>query len=95
MTGTGLFEYVKVGPVQFQRFGLHCFVWAWQSGNHRPVAKLYFGWRLSAGVWFGRDEDGDLTFAVSLFGAHLDVVVTTWEVPASLKAWAELEDADG
>lgn len=87
-------EHVQLGPLAFQRFGLHCFTWAWQRGSYRPVAKLFLGWRLRAGVWFGRDDDNDLTLSVSLFALHWDVVVTTWKDPVALRAWAaELEDA--
>lgn len=95
MTKPRLPEYVQIGPLGCQRFGLHCFTWAWQRGSYRPVAKLFLGWRLRAGVWLSRDEDNNVEVAVSLFGVHWDLVVTTWKEPTLLRAWAEaLDDAD-
>lgn len=81
---------IGIGPLRVQRFGWHCFVWAWRRGQHRPVGKLFFGWSFRVGVWLGRDDDGDLTFTAALFGVHYDLTVTTWPEPsATLRAWAE------
>lgn len=80
--------YFEAGPLAFQRFGWHCFTWAWRRGSHRPVARLSFGWHLSFGVWLGRDEDGDLRLDVALLLVRYDLVLTTWGPSPQLVQWA-------
>lgn len=93
MTGQAGDTCITIGPLMLQRFGLHCFVAAWQRGRFRPVAKLYFGWALRLGVWLGRDEDGDVEFAAGLPFAHFTVVITTWRgLSPQLRQWAEADD---
>ena len=85
-------HYAKLGPMQFTRHGLHFWSWAWQRGERRPVAKVFFGWRFRFGFWLGRDDDGDVMFSAALFFVTYDLVVTTWpDVPSQLHQWAALD----